>query len=77
MTPTERESIYPVEVVEAWHWLDINCRHWATVGQDQQTTANLSADDREIAEQHLQTLRDAGLIEHERGFRGNFVKKPL
>lgn len=77
MTPIERESIYPAEVVEAWHWLDIHCRHWATVGQDQQTTENLSASDRAIAEQHLQTLRDSGLIEHERGFRGNFVKKQL
>lgn len=77
MTPTERESLYPAEVVEAWHWLDTYCRHYATLNEDQQTTANLSADDRAIAEQHLQTLRDAGLIEHERGFRGNFVKKQL
>ena len=77
MTPTERESHYRPEVVEAWHWLDINCRHWATVGQDQQALPDEHSPDLKIAEQHLQTLRDAGLIEHERGFRGNFVKKPL
>ena len=77
MTPTERESLYPAEVVEAWHWLDTYCRHYATLNEDQQTTANLSAADRAIAEQHLQTLRECGLIEHERGFRGNFVKKQL
>lgn len=77
MTPTERESLYPPEVVEAWHWLDIHCRHYATPNEDQQTTENLSASDRAIAEQHLQILRECGLIEHERGFRGNFVKKPL
>ena len=77
MTPTEREALHPANVVEAWHWLDIHCRHWATVGQDQQTLPEKSSPVRELAEQHLQTLRDAGLIEHERGFRGNFVKKPL
>ena len=77
MTPTERESHYRPEVVEAWHWLDIHCRHYATINEDQQTTEYLSDDDRRIAEKHLQTLRDAGLIEHERGFRGNFVKKQL
>jgi len=77
MTPTQIESLYPQEVVAAWHWLDINCRHWATVGQDQQTLPEKSSPVRKMAEQHLQTLRDAGLIEHERGFRGNFVKRAL
>ena len=77
MTPTQIEATYPPSVIEAWHWLDTNCRHYATINEDQQTTEYLSDDDRRIAWQHLQTLRDAGLIEHERGFRGNFVKKTL
>ena len=77
MTPTERESLYPAEVVEAWHWLDIHCRHWATVGQDQQTTDNLRKCERPIAARCLWILRRAKLIATVRGFRGNFVKKPL
>lgn len=34
MTPTQIESAYPPEVVAAWHWLDINCRHYATPNSD-------------------------------------------
>lgn len=77
MTPTERESTHPPEFVAAWHWLDIHCRHYATPNSDQQTVSNLSPSDLVTAHRHLETLRRAGLVEHERGFRGNFVKKPL
>ena len=77
MTPTERESMHPPEVVEAWHWLDINCRHYATPNSDQQTVSNLSPAELSTAWHHLEILRRAGLIEHERGFRGNFVKRAL
>jgi len=77
MTPTQIEATYPQEVVAAWHWLDTNCRHYATLNEHQQTTENLSPEDRKLAEQHIETLRQAGLIEHERGFRGNFVKRAL
>lgn len=77
MTPTERESLYPAEVVEAWHWLDIHCRHWATAGRDWQTLDNLGGADRVTAEAHLATLRSAGLIEPQSDFKGNFVKRGL
>ena len=77
MTPTQIEATYPPEVVAAWHWLDTNCRHYATPNSDQQTVSDLSPSDLVTAHRHLETLRRAGLIEHERGFRGNFVKKQL
>jgi len=45
MTPTQIEATYPQEVVAAWHWLDTNCRHYATLNEHQQTTENLSPED--------------------------------
>lgn len=45
MTPTQIEATYPPEVVAAWHWLDTNCRHYATPNSDQQTVSNLSPSD--------------------------------
>lgn len=77
LTQTEVEKILPKTVVEAWWWLDTFCRHWATVGRDQQTLENLSGKDREVAEAHLETLEQYNLLETRRGFRGNFIKKPL
>ena len=77
MTPTERRALHPAEVVEAWEWLDTYARHWAVPGRDWQTLDNLGGTDRAIAESHLATLRDAGLIEPQTDFRGNFVKKSL
>lgn len=44
-------------------------------GHDWQTTENLTAEQRPIAEIHLRTLRDAGLL-REGGFRGNFEVLP-
>lgn len=77
LTQTEVEKILPKAVVDAWWWLDTFCRHWATVGRDQQTLENLSGKDREVAEAHLETLEQYNLLETRRGFRGNFIKKPL
>jgi hypothetical protein len=77
LTQTEVEKILPKVVVDAWWWLDTFCRHWATVGRDQQTLDNLNKEDRRTAEQHLETLEQYGLIETRSGFRGNFVKRPL
>lgn len=77
MTPTERRALHPAEVVEAWEWLDTYASHWAVPGRDWQTLDNLGGTDRAIAESHLATLRDAGLIEPQTDFKGNFVKKSL
>lgn len=77
LTQTEVEKILPKVVVDAWWWLDTFCRHWATVGRDQQTLDNLNREERGTAEQHLETLEQYGLIETRSGFRGNFVKLPL
>jgi len=77
MTPTQRRALHPAHVVESWEWLDTYARHWATAGRDWQTLGNLTAEERPIGEQHMNTLREAGLIETEQGFRGNFVKRSL
>lgn len=77
MTPTEIRALHPAAVVEAWEWIDIYCRHWATAGRDWQTLDNLIHEQRQVGEKHLATLREADLIETDRGFRGNFVKKKL
>ena len=77
MTPTERRALHPVGVVEAWDWIDIYCRHWATEGRDWQTLDNLGCADRVTAEAHLEALRGAGLMELQTDFKGNFVKRGL
>jgi len=77
MTPTERESLYPREVVEAWWWLDTYCRHYATVYADQQTTKFLPRSGRPQAARCLRLLRRFRLIQTTRGYKGNFIKKPL
>ena len=77
MTPTERRSLHPAHVVEAWEWLDTYCRHWAVPGRDWQTLDNLGGADRVTAEAHLATLRLFGLIEPATDFKGNFVKRDL
>ena len=77
MTPTELRALHPAAVVEAWEWIDTYCRHYATAGKDWQTLDNLGGADREIAETHLATLRDAGLIEPESDFKKNFLKRRL
>jgi DNA-binding transcriptional ArsR family regulator len=77
MTPTERRALHPAAVVEAWEWLDTYARHWATTGRDWQTLDNLGGSDRVTAEAHLATLREAGLVETDGGFRGNFIKRQL
>ena len=53
MTPTEIRALHPAAVVEAWDWIDIDCRHWATEGRDWQTLDNLGCADRVTAEAHL------------------------
>jgi hypothetical protein len=78
MTPTERRSLHPAHVIEAWEWIDTYCPHYATLGRDWQTTDNMSAASRVMAKRHLETLRESGLIEIESAPpRGNFVKRPL
>jgi hypothetical protein len=77
MTPTERRARHPPAVVEAWDWIEIYCRHWATTGRDWQTTDNLGAADKDRANRYLDTLREAGLVETDGGFRGNFIKRAL
>ena len=77
MTPTERRASHPAAIVEAWDWIDIYCRHWATTGRDWQTLDNLTRPMRRVGERHLNTLREAGLIEADQGFRGNFIKRDL
>ena len=77
MTPTQRRALHPAAVVEAWDWIDIYARHWATHGRDWQTLDNLGCADRVTAEAHLETLHSAGLIEPDTDFKGNFVKKSL
>lgn len=77
MTPTERRAMHPTAVVDAWDWLDTYARHWATAGRDWQTLDNLTRPMRRVGERHLNTLRTAGLIETDQGFRGNFVKRAL
>ena len=77
MTPTERRALHPAAIIEAWDWIDIYCRHWATAGRDWQTTDNLNAADKDKAVQYLDTLREAGLVETQGGFRGNFIKRAL
>lgn len=57
---------------EASHWLRTYCRHYATIGSDQQTTSNLTPDDKLIAEHHLATLRRLGKL-REDGYKGNFI----
>ena len=77
MTPTERESLYPREVADAWWWLDTYCRHYATVHVDQQTTKFLPRADRPKAARCLWILRRFRLLKTTRGYKGNFIKKPL
>ena len=78
MTPTERRALHSPAVVEAWDWIDTYCPHYATQGRDWQTTDNMSAASRVMAKRHLETLREAGLIEIESAPpRGNFVKRGL
>ena len=77
MTPTERRALHSPAVVEAWDWLDAYARHWATTGRDWQTLDNLIHEQRQVGEKHLTTLREAGLIEADQGFRDNFMKKKL
>lgn len=77
MTPTQRRALHPDAVVEAWDWIDIYARHWATAGRDWQTLDNLGGEMLATGARHLDTLREAGLIEADQGFRGNFIKRPL
>jgi len=77
MTPTARRALYPAAIVEAWEWLDTYCRHWATAGRDWQTLDNLGGADLALAEAHLATLRDAGMIEPESDFKKNFLKRRM
>ena len=71
MTPTQRRALHPAAIVEAWEWINTYCPHYATQGRDWQTTDNMSAASRVIAQQHIGTLRRLGMI-REGGFRGNF-----
>lgn len=63
MTPTQIEATWPREVVEAWHWVKTNCRHWATVGHDWQTLDEMTDDAREEAERCMVILCMYGLVE--------------
>ena len=77
MTPTEIRATYPAHVLDAWDWIEVYCPHYATQGRDWQTTDNMSAADKVTALRHIATLREAGLIETDGGFRGNFIKRQL
>lgn len=79
MTPTPLgiEATYPPEVVEAWWWLDIHCRHYATLHADQQTLDNMTDKERPIAEAHLEVLRNAGILRQGSFYKGNFIKEKL
>jgi len=77
LTPTQIEATYPPEVVDAWWWLDIHCRHYATLHAAQQTLSTLTDEERPIAEAHLETLRNAGLLRQGSFYKGNFIKEKL
>jgi len=62
LLPTQRESLYPPNVVEAWHWIKQHCRHYATTGYDTQTTEFLSVEDQEIAAKHIALLNKHDLL---------------
>lgn len=55
-------TTYPVEVQDAYHWIKTFCHHDAVVGKDYQTIVGLTETDRNIAIQHLEVLRGAGLL---------------
>lgn len=77
LTPTQIEATYPPEVVDAWWWLDIHCRHYATLHADQQTLGALNTTERLVADAHLETLRNAGLLRPGAFYKGNFIKEKL
>jgi len=62
MAPTQREAMYPPDVIEAWHWIKQHCRHYATTGYDTQTTEFLSKEDMEIAANHIALLNKADML---------------
>ena len=63
MTPTQIESQWPVEVVEAWHWIKTYCRHYAIVGgPDWQTLDELTEKESVTAERHMVVLCLHGLV---------------
>ncbi len=62
MTPTQREAMYPPNVIEAWHWVKQHCRHYATTGYDTQTTEYMSGDMQEIAAKHIALLNKADML---------------
>ena len=72
LLPTQREALYPPDVVEAWHWIKQHCRHYATTGYDTQTTEFLSADDMEIAAKHIALLN-----KHDMLVTTDFQQKPF
>jgi len=78
MTPTERESLYPPNVIEAWHWVKQHCRHYATIGYDTQTYDCLSEEYKETALNMLDILvmNDLVLLQDSSGkefYHKNFV----
>ena len=72
LLPTQLEALYPPDVVEAWHWVKQHCRHYATIGYDTQTTEFLSAEDMEIAANHIALLNKADML-----VTTDFQKKPF
>lgn len=63
MTPTEIEATWPLQVIEAIHWIKTHCRHWAILGShDWQTFDELTEKETEQATEHLLVLLIMGLV---------------
>ena len=55
MTPTEIEATWPLQVIEAIHWIKTHCRHWAIFDE-------LTEKETEQATEHLLVLLIMGLV---------------
>lgn len=62
LTPTQREAMYPPDVVEAWHWVKIYANHRAKLNSDQQTYDGLTEEMAKQLDKHLETLRQHDLV---------------
>lgn len=58
-----KRILYSAQVQQAVHWLKTNCRHWAIApDNDWQTMENLTPEDKVVALQHLDVLKERGLV---------------
>lgn len=62
LLPTQLESLYPPDVVEAWHWVKIYANHRAKLNSDQQTYDGLTEELAVQLDKHLETLRQHDLV---------------